>query len=173
MNIENKKQFATILLAVGLGLVAAMLMSKVVSDKVEEQTRIIAKEYQGRSAALVKELDATKQTLKKLAKDHAALAKRVAEQPKIIQQAAAPEQQQPSVQETAFSLRTPPGKRAVTIWGPVSCALWLLSYSGTRTRKNQAPHSSKKKTITANPTSEAVKPSVLSERIDREKGVAI
>ena len=47
MNIENKKQFATILLAVGLGLVAAMLMSKVVSDKVEEQTRIISKEYQG------------------------------------------------------------------------------------------------------------------------------
>ena len=34
MNIENKKQMATILLAVGLGLVASMLMSKVVNDKI-------------------------------------------------------------------------------------------------------------------------------------------
>lgn len=114
MNIENKKQFATILLAVGLGLVAAMLMSKVVSDKVDQQTKIIAKEYQGRSAALVKEMDSTKKTLKKLAKDHAALAKRVAQRPKIIRQEA-PTPQKPTVQEAAFSLRTPPGKRALTI----------------------------------------------------------
>jgi len=115
MNIENKKQFATILLAVGLGLVAAMLMSKVVSDQVDKQTRVIAKEYQGRSAALVKEMDSTKKTLKKLAKDHAALAKRVAQQPKVLARAAAPTQEKPTVQEMAFSLRTPPGKRAITI----------------------------------------------------------
>jgi Flp pilus assembly protein CpaB len=114
MNIENKKQFATILLAVGLGLVAAMLMSKVVSDKVDQQTKIIAKEYQGRSAALVKEMDATKQELKKLSQEHAALAKRVAEQPKVIQQQA-PTVAKPAVQAAAFSLRTPPGKRAITI----------------------------------------------------------
>ena len=116
MNIENKKQFATILLAVGLGLVAAMLMSKVVSDKVDQQTRIIAKEYQGRSAALVKEMDATKRTIKKLAKDHATLAKRVAQRPKVIAQAqtmSVPDK--PAVQDTAFSLRTPPGKRAITV----------------------------------------------------------
>lgn len=113
MNIENKKQFATILLAVGLGLVAAMLMSKVVSDKVEQQTRAIAKEYQGKSAALVKEMDITRRALKKLSQDHAALAKRVAQQPKIIQQVVAPDK--PPVQHMAFSLRTPPGKRALTI----------------------------------------------------------
>jgi len=116
MNIENKKQLATILLAVGLGLVAAMLMSKVVSDKVDQQTKIIAKEYQGRSAALVKEMDVTKRTLDKLTKDHAALAKKVAQQPKVIQQIAPPTpQKKPLVQKTAFSLRTPPGKRALTI----------------------------------------------------------
>ncbi len=114
MNIENKKQFATILLAVGLGLVAAMLMSKVVSDKVDQQTKIISKEYQGRSAALVKEMDATKQVLKKLAKDQAALAQRVAQQPRMMQQQASTAKQ-PLIQQTAFSLRTPPGKRAVTL----------------------------------------------------------
>ena len=83
MNIENKKQLATILLAVGLGLVASMLMSKVVNDKIDEQTKIISKEYQGRSAALVKEIDATKRSLDKLDRDYKALAKMVAEQPKI------------------------------------------------------------------------------------------
>lgn len=115
MNIENKKQFATILLAVGLGLVAAMLMSKVVNDKVERQTSIIAKEYQGRSAALVKEMDMTKQTLQKLAKDHAALAKRVAQQPKAVASQRAATLEKPTIQQVAFSLRTPPGKRALTI----------------------------------------------------------
>lgn len=114
MNIENKKQFATILLAVGLGLVAAVLMSKVVENKVDQQTKMIAKEYQSRSAALVQEMDATKQALAKLTKDHAALAKRVSEQPRIVQQQA-PAAEKPRVQEMAFSLRTPPGKRALTI----------------------------------------------------------
>ncbi len=116
MNIENKKQFATILLAVGLGLVAAVLMSKVVETKVDQQTKAIAKEYRGRSAALVKEMDATNRQLKKLAKDHSALAKRVAQRPRVIQQAApAPTVKKPPVQPASFSLRTPPGKRAVTI----------------------------------------------------------
>jgi Flp pilus assembly protein CpaB len=114
MNIENKRQLATILLAVGLGLVAAMLMSKVVSDKVDQQTKIIAKEYQGRSAALVQEMDATRQELKRLSQEHDALAQRVAEQPMTIQQQA-PMPERPPVQATAFSLRTPPGKRALTI----------------------------------------------------------
>ena len=40
MNIENKKQMATILLAVGLGLVASMLMSKVVNDKIEDRKSV-------------------------------------------------------------------------------------------------------------------------------------
>ena len=114
MNIENKKQLATILLAVGLGLVASMLMSKVVSDKVDEQTKIIAKEYQGRSSALVKEMDATKQQLNKLAKDYEAMEKKIAQQPAIVRQSSA-QPDKPPVQKIAFSLRTPPGKRAITL----------------------------------------------------------
>jgi pilus assembly protein CpaB len=112
MNIENKKQLATILLAVGLGLVASMLMSKVVNDKIDQQTRAIAKEYQGRSAALVKEIDATKKELNKLSNDYAALSQRIDERP-VVRQTAAVEK--PQIQKTAFSLRTPPGKRALTM----------------------------------------------------------
>ncbi|OGX37823.1 MAG: Flp pilus assembly protein CpaB [Omnitrophica WOR_2 bacterium RIFCSPHIGHO2_02_FULL_52_10] len=113
MNIENKKQLATILLAIGLGLVASMLMSKVVSDKVDEQTKIIAKEYQGRSSALVKEVDSTKQMLNKLAQDYQALAKKVEQQPVIREVPLKTDK--PPVQKTVFSLRTPPGKRAITV----------------------------------------------------------
>lgn len=112
MNIENKKQVATILLAVGLGLVASMLMSKIVNDKIDQQTKIIAREYQGRSAALVKEIDMTKKTLNKLARDYALLAKKVNER-SVVRPAGA--SAKPSVQKTAFSLRTPPGKRAITM----------------------------------------------------------
>lgn len=112
MNIENKKQFATILLAVGLGLVASVLMSKVVNDKIDQQTRAIAKEYQGRSAVLVKEIDETKKALHKLSQDYAALTRRVDQQLVIRQPAAS---KKPSVQKVAFSLRTPPGKRAITM----------------------------------------------------------
>jgi len=113
MNIENKKQLATIFLAIGLGLAASMLMSKVVSDKVEEQTNVIAKEYQGRNTALVKEMDSTKQRLDKLAIDYQALAKKMEQQSAIREVTLKPDK--PPVQRTAFALRTPPGKRAITV----------------------------------------------------------
>jgi len=112
MNIENKKQFATILLAVGLGLVASMLMSKVVNDKIDQQTRAIAKEYQGRSANLVKEIDATKKKLNILSQNYATLADMIENQPAIRP---TPVPKKSPVQRTAFSLRTPPGKRAITM----------------------------------------------------------
>jgi len=113
MNTESRKQAAIILLAIGLGLVASVLMSKVVNDKIDQQTRAIAKEYQGRSAALVKEIESTKKSLNKLSQDYAALSKRVDErpviQPRVIERKKAP------VPKTAFSMRTPPGKRAITM----------------------------------------------------------
>lgn len=115
MSIENKKQFATILLAIGLGLVAAMLMSKVVNDKVDQQTSVIAKDFQIKSTKLVKEMDGTRNALKKLTQEHAALAKRVAQQPKVVQVQTPTDTKKRTVQNATFSLRTPPGKRAITI----------------------------------------------------------
>lgn len=114
MNLENKRQLATILLAVGLGLAAAMLMGKVVRDQVEHQTKVIAQDYQKSSAALVKEIDAAKRMLDKMARDQAALEKKVAQQAAARPQAV-PRAGKPPAQAMAFSLRTPPGKRALTI----------------------------------------------------------
>ena len=73
MNIENKKQIATILLAVGLGLVAAFLTSQYVKTSIEEQTRALAKEYEKQNAqqkaALVKELQARDREVTKKLQD--------------------------------------------------------------------------------------------------------
>jgi len=113
MNIENKKQIATILLAIGLGLVASMLMSKVVSENISRETEKISKDYLNRSAGLVKEIDATKRALNKLTQDYAALAKRVDQRPVIRSPIAAVKK--PPITKAAFSLRTPPGKRAITM----------------------------------------------------------
>jgi len=65
---------------------------------------------------LVKEVDATKKALNKLMKNHEALAKKVALQPDAFKQASQLGRSiKPPVQKKAFSLRTPPGKRALTI----------------------------------------------------------
>ena len=54
MNIENKRQLATIIIALGLRLLAAYLMGEVVKTQVNEQTKILVNDYQGKSAVLVK-----------------------------------------------------------------------------------------------------------------------
>lgn len=112
MNIENKKQVATILLAVGLGLVAAFLTSQYIQSAIQQQTALLAKEYTKQSATLKKELEITKGEIGQLVQRQEALAKQLREQPRVVQVAEAPKQ---VVDTAAFSIVTPPGKRAVTI----------------------------------------------------------
>lgn len=111
MNIENKKQFATILLAVGLGLVAAFLTSQYVQKNVQRQTKKLAKQYQKKNSVLVQELELMKREMKKIATNQAALAKRQQQQ-KVVK--AAPSKK-PKAAKGSFSLKIPPGKRAYTI----------------------------------------------------------
>lgn len=112
MNIENKKQVATILLAVGLGLVAAFLTSQYIQSAIQQQTATLAKEYTKQSATLKKELEITKGEIGQLVQRQEALAKQLREQPRVVQVAEAPKQ---AVDAGAFSVVTPQGKRAVTI----------------------------------------------------------
>jgi len=63
---------------------------------------------------MVKELDSTKQMLNKLAKDYQSLEKKIEQRP-VVQQQAETKTDKPPVQKAAFSLRTPPGKRAITL----------------------------------------------------------
>ena len=57
MNIENKKQFITILLAVGLGLVAAFLTSQYVQGNIKAQTKQLANEYAKQNAGFAQEIE--------------------------------------------------------------------------------------------------------------------
>ncbi len=114
LNIENKKQLATILLAVGLGLVAAFLTSQYVQSSITKEVGGIAKQSRQEAASLQKELQITQNELKKIIQQQALLEKQIKEQPKVIQQVQATSVKQP-VDQTAFSVVTPPGKRAVTI----------------------------------------------------------
>ncbi len=121
MNIENKKQIATILLAVGLGLVAAFLTSQYVKTSIEEQTRALARDFEKQNAqqkaALVKELQARDREITKKLQD---LEKRQQQQLKQIKfraprgRASAGGASQ-VIDSTVFATITPPGKRALTI----------------------------------------------------------
>src|SRR3989338_1637946 len=114
MNIENKKQIATILLAVGLGLVATFLTSQYVQNTIDHQTKLLAREYTQQTAALQKEIEINKKQVEAILQKQEMLAKQVQSQPKVVAQAVGKGPQQPVSQE-AFSIVMPPGKRAVTI----------------------------------------------------------
>ena len=108
MNIENKKQFTTFLLAIGLGLVAAFLTSQYIKNNVNQQTQALAKEYEKRNSGLIQDIEGLKQGQQQLAEQQAELARQPRGQ-------AAPAPAQPAVQVTAFAVKTPFGKRALTI----------------------------------------------------------
>lgn len=118
MNIENKKQFVTLLLAVALGLVAAILTSGYVKSSITAGINQQAKQYRQVNTALDQELKATQQQLSKLSKNQELLAKKLRERPTIVatQQTAGPATtSQTTLDSTAFSVVTPPGKRALTV----------------------------------------------------------
>ncbi len=114
MNIENKKQIATILLAVGLGLVATFLTSQYVQNSIDHQTKLLAKEYTQQTAALKQEVELNRKEVEALIQKHQALVQQVQSQPKVVMQAGDKGLQQPVPQEV-FSIVMPPGKRALTI----------------------------------------------------------
>ena len=105
MNVENKKQIATILLAIGLGLVATFLTSQYVTKSVIHQTQLLAQDYKNQTGALLNEIELLKSEYRKLAAQQVALAKEPKPQ----------EVKKEPVQETIFSMKTPPGKRALTV----------------------------------------------------------
>lgn len=116
MNLENKRQIVTLLLAVGLGLVAVYLVGQYVQSTIQEQTRALAAEYQQKNEAVINEVGQMKQ----------ALGEMVRRQSELDQQQQQLRQEQSQVVSAdgttqtvtpvpVFSLRTPEGKRAITV----------------------------------------------------------
>lgn len=111
MNIENKKQVATLLLAVALGIVAVVLTSQYVKTAVEEQTMMLAREYEKQNqqiaqsnAGLVNEINSLKGQVNKLSQE--------VQTKQTVQPG---RQDNAPIVTGAFSLRTPKGKRAMTV----------------------------------------------------------
>lgn len=113
MNLENKKQFVTLLLAVGLGLVAVFWTSHVIQNSVNKQTAALAQAYDRKSAAqrdeLLKEMQMQYRDLNQKLNDVEKRAAMAAAQSSTVQKT--PQ----VVDSTVFAEVTPPGKRALTI----------------------------------------------------------
>jgi pilus assembly protein CpaB len=119
MNLENKKQITILSLAIGLGIVAASIIGKVVNEMVRKQSEAITADVQQKNAGLINELELVKTDMKKMAAQQQQL---VQQQAQIKQQAISaaqvamkPGEAATVADSTIFAMVTPPGKRAVTI----------------------------------------------------------
>lgn len=115
MNIENKKQFATILLAVGLGLVAAFLTSQYVEKNIERQTASLAQQYQKKNSVLIEELERVKTEVDTLAKRQIDLAKKQKMMKTVSSTVSGVGGKVAIIEMGSFAVKTPAGKRALTI----------------------------------------------------------
>ena len=106
MNLENKKQVMIVLLAIGLGLVAAILTGNHIQNSIKEETARLSAEYENKKIRpLVKEIESLREEMKKLANQQAVVAR----------QGGAPIKEESSLPKSSLALRTPAGKRAYTI----------------------------------------------------------
>lgn len=118
MNIENKKQFATLILAVGLGLVAAFGVAYYVQDSVNQQTARLSKDYEKKGQVLVDKINSLDSRVQQAGAQNAQLEQRIGQLQQMIAQQPQGGGEGATAKPTmvgALSVRTPPGKRAVTI----------------------------------------------------------
>lgn len=109
MNIENKKQVAIIALAVGLGLVAAVLTGNYIQTSIKEETVRLSQEYQEKKIKpLMEEIDAVRKDMKKIEAQQTIAIQKMASGGKQPEAAA-------TVPKSSLALRTPAGKRAYTV----------------------------------------------------------
>lgn len=106
MNIENKKQVAIILLAVGLGLVASVLVGNLIRESINKETARLSQEYETKKIQpLVREIQALQNEMKQLASRPVT----------VTQQAGGKPGEAPAIPKSSLALRTPAGKRAYTV----------------------------------------------------------
>ncbi len=112
MNVENRKQIAIIFLAVGLGLVASILTANHVQKSIKEETKALAREYEEKSIQpILQQVDMLTRAVQQLDQRQAQMQQQQAVAVAQGKQASAPT-------ETAVSslaIKTPPGKRALTL----------------------------------------------------------
>lgn len=107
MNIENKKQIMIILLAIGLGLVAAVLTGNHIQSSIQKETAKLSTDFENKKVKpLLQEISVLRQEVKQLASRPAVVAGATGEGGKT---------EAPSLPKSTLALRTPAGKRAYTV----------------------------------------------------------
>ena len=114
--MENKKQLIIIILAVAAGIGATVMTGTYVKNKIQEDTARLDRDYKKQLAQVVaqqqqksdQQLVALAEEVRQVKAETAAIKSR----PVIVQQAPPPEVKP---KKTSLALRTPPGKRAVTV----------------------------------------------------------
>lgn len=108
MNIENKKQIAIILLAVSLGLVAAVLTANHIQTSIQDQTARLSKEFEDTKVKpLQKQLQAMDAKITELERRPVAMGPGGPTR--------GPQSEVPTAPKSSLALRTPAGKRAYTV----------------------------------------------------------
>jgi Flp pilus assembly protein CpaB len=124
MNPENKKQILIIILALGVGLVATVMVGGYVQSRIEAERAIMAQQLNKKQQEFAQEQKRTQQQMDALIGQLNTLTQ---QQEQIKQQAiaaaqaaavaAAPKATAPKekTRKPSLALRTPPGKRALTV----------------------------------------------------------
>ncbi|HRZ39679.1 MAG TPA: Flp pilus assembly protein CpaB [Candidatus Omnitrophota bacterium] len=120
MNLENKKQIAIILLAVGLGLVASVLTAQFVDTKIAEQRKALSEEItQTKVGPLVRQIQELEKQMVDMAEEQKRLAAIRVAQPAPTAEGGAPVEgaliAEKAVSKSTLALMTPSGKRAFTV----------------------------------------------------------
>jgi len=125
MAFENKKQLLIIVAAVAAGIVAVVLTSNYVKNSIEGQTASLAEKYDARQKAMVSQVQQrSDQQMAALAQElervKSQQAEAIQKQEALLQQAQQQARTQQPVQvhkvrKPSLALKTPVGKRAVTV----------------------------------------------------------
>ena len=114
MNLENKKQIAILLMAVALGLVAAVFATNYVQKTIQEEARSREEEFKQKYMARVQQdMDSMRGEIKRLEDQQKTLAARAPVASVGAQDIEA--QQRRAESKSSLALRTPAGKRAYTV----------------------------------------------------------
>ena len=121
MALDNKKQILIIIIAVATGIGAAVMTSRYVEEKIQKQTRSLAQDFEQRQQQTVEALQ--RDSAMKIQGLAAQMEQMKAEQQEAMQkqlaalQAVQAQKQQEQVKKRkpSLALRTPDGKRAVTV----------------------------------------------------------
>lgn len=125
MNPENKKQILIIVFAIGMGIAAAFLVGTSVQNKIESERAVMNKQLQSKHQEILTLQEQSQQRVDALTQEIVSMKQ---QQEEIKQQAVAAAQAAArtmsvggngedgeKIRKPSLALRTPPGKRAVTV----------------------------------------------------------